>query len=59
MDEKTLAEQVYQRLSKIYKNPKIDLEFDNPFELLIETVLAAQEKDEKVNSIRKLSLIHI
>ncbi len=53
MDEKTLAKEVYERLSKIYKNPKIDLEFDNPFELLIETVLAAQERDEKVNSIRK------
>jgi DNA-(apurinic or apyrimidinic site) lyase (EC 4.2.99.18)/endonuclease III (EC 3.2.2.-) len=53
MDEKTLAKEVYQRLLNIYKNPKIDLEFDNPFELLIETVLAAQEKDEKVNSIRK------
>ncbi|MGC8649733.1 MAG: endonuclease III [Hydrogenobaculum sp.] len=53
MDEKTLAKEVYQRLLKVYKNPKIDLEFDNPFELLIETVLAAQEKDEKVNSIRK------
>ncbi|GAB6077869.1 endonuclease III [Hydrogenobaculum acidophilum] len=53
MDEKALAKEVYERLSKIYKNPKIDLEFDNPFELLIETVLAAQERDEKVNSIRK------
>ncbi len=53
MDEKELAKEVYERLSKTYKEPKIDLEFDNPFELLIETVLAAQEKDEKVNSIRK------
>ncbi len=53
MDEKTLAKEVYKRLSGIYKNPKIDLEFESPFELLIETVLAAQERDEKVNTIRK------
>ncbi len=53
MDKRLLAKEVFNRLSEIYKNPKIDLEFDNPFELLIETVLAAQERDEKVNSIRK------
>lgn len=52
MDEKKLAKEILNRLDKIYKDPKIDLEFDNPFELLIETVLAAQERDEKVNSIR-------
>ncbi len=53
MDKKSFAKEVYERLSKVYKNPSIDLEFDSPFELLIETVLAAQEKDEKVNKIRK------
>ncbi len=53
MDKKSLAKEVLKRLSPIYKNPKLDLEFDSPFELLVEAILAAQEKDEKINSLRK------
>ncbi len=39
------------RLKKHYPEPWIDLKFETPFQLLVVTILAAQETDKKVNEI--------
>ncbi|WP_457600850.1 endonuclease III [Hydrogenivirga sp.] len=46
------AEKVIERLEKLYPDAKLELEFNNAFELLIEAILAAQESDKKVNELR-------
>ncbi len=46
------AEKVIEELGKLYPNAKLELEYDNAFELLIEAILAAQESDKKVNELR-------
>lgn len=38
-------------LQKLYPNPKPSLHFQNPFELLVATILAAQCTDERVNLV--------
>lgn len=43
---------VYQ-LARIYPRAKIALEFDNPFELLIATILSAQSTDVRVNLVSR------
>lgn len=45
--DKVLA--IIDRLKKVYPNAKIALNFDNPFQLLIATILAAQSTDVGVN----------
>jgi endonuclease-3 len=40
---------IIERLKKVYPNAKIALDFDNPFQLLIATILAAQSTDVGVN----------
>ncbi len=43
---------VIERLKPVYPDAKLELEFDNAFQLLISAILAAQESDKKVNSLR-------
>ena len=43
---KTLGE-----LKKLYPEPRHYLRFDNPFQLLVATILSAQATDEKVNEV--------
>jgi endonuclease III len=40
---------IIERLQPIYPNAKIALDFENPFQLLISTILAAQSTDVGVN----------
>src|SRR5438105_4907286 len=40
---------IIDRLKKVYPNAKIALDFENPFQLLIATILAAQSTDVGVN----------
>lgn len=42
---------IIDRLSKVYPHPKIALEFSNPLELLIATIMSAQTTDKLVNKI--------
>lgn len=49
MDKKEKVLKIIKRLKKIYPNPKIALDFKNPFQLLIATILAAQSTDVGVN----------
>ncbi|EDP76145.1 endonuclease III [Hydrogenivirga sp. 128-5-R1-1] len=46
------ALEVIERLEKLYPDARLELEYDNAFELLIEAILAAQESDKKVNTLR-------
>jgi len=48
---KFTEEDVIERLKKHYPQPWIDLHFENPYQLLVATILAAQTTDKKVNEI--------
>jgi len=52
-DLKRKALFVIENLEKIYEDPKLELEYGSPFELLVEAILAAQESDKKVNAVAK------
>jgi endonuclease-3 len=50
-DRKAVAKTVLRRLAKAYPEPTCALVFDNPFELLVATILSAQCTDERVNKV--------
>ena len=52
-DLKARAAEVNQRLKNAYPDAKIELDFNNAFELLIATILAAQSTDARVNIVTK------
>lgn len=45
------AYKIFNVLKEVYPNAKILLNFSNPFELLIATILSAQCTDERVNQV--------
>lgn len=49
MDKKQKVLEIIKRLKKAYPDAKIELDFQNPFQLLIATILAAQSTDVGVN----------
>lgn len=49
MDKKQKVLEIIKRLKKIYPDAKIALDFENPYQLLIATILAAQSTDVGVN----------
>jgi endonuclease-3 len=51
--KKSRALKVVRTLEKAYPDAKIALEFTNPLELLVATILAAQCTDERVNMVTK------
>lgn len=52
MDKKQKnAQQVLSVLKKLYPDPHHYLRFENPFQLLVATILSAQCTDEKVNAV--------
>jgi endonuclease-3 len=53
LEPKERAAKIIQLLEKEYPNAKIALNFTNPLELLIATVLSAQTTDERVNQVTK------
>jgi endonuclease III len=50
---KDFAKQIFDILKKEYPKVKPALEYSNPFELLIATILSAQCTDERVNIVTK------
>ena len=50
---KTRARQILRRLEKAHPDWGPTLEFTNPFELLVATILAAQAQDERVNMVTR------
>jgi endonuclease-3 len=53
VDRKARATEVNARLENLYPDAKIELDFNNAFELLIATILAAQSTDARVNIVTK------
>lgn len=51
MTKKEKALEIMKRLYTVYPNPKSDLHFTTPWELLVATILAAQATDKKVNTL--------
>jgi len=55
MDEATRAKEVIKFLSKLYPDARVALNYTNPLELLVATILSARCTDVKVNQVtRKL-----
>lgn len=54
MDKKQKVSEIIKRLKKVYPNAKIALDFENPFQLLIATILAVQSTDVGVNQATPL-----
>ncbi|HYR27785.1 MAG TPA: endonuclease III, partial [Thermoanaerobaculia bacterium] len=52
-DLKKRAAEIDKRLAKRYPDAKCRLDFNNAFELLIATILAAQSTDARVNIVTK------
>lgn len=52
-EEKKIANEVYERLRRIYPNAKCTLNYHSPFELLVMTIMASQCTDERVNLVCK------
>ncbi len=42
---------IIERLLKVYPNPKTALQYSNPLELLVATILSAQATDKTVNTV--------
>lgn len=51
MSREKKALEIYKRLYKAMPNPKVELHFTSPFELLVATMLAAQCTDKLVNTV--------
>lgn len=51
--EKNRINKIFKELKKEYPNTKPQLEYSNPFELLIATILSAQCTDARVNIVTK------
>lgn len=51
MTKEEKVKEVLKRLHKVYPKPKTALEFKDPFQLLIATILSAQTTDKTVNLI--------
>jgi len=52
MMNKQMVQKIIDRLYEHYQ-PIMSLEFTNPWELLVATILSAQARDEKVNQVTK------
>lgn len=45
------ADDVRKRLNAAIPNPKVELDFETPWQLLVATILAAQSTDKKINEV--------
>src|SRR5688572_15796291 len=46
------ARKINRVLAETYPDARTELDFDNPFQLLVVTVLSAQTTDKRVNAVR-------
>ena len=46
------ARRINRTLAETYPDARIELDFDDPFQLLVVTVLSAQTTDRRVNAVR-------
>lgn len=47
------AESIFERLSAAYPHAQCELQYDNPFHLLVSVILSAQCTDKRVNEVTK------
>lgn len=50
-DKQKRAMEIYRRLKKLYPNAHCELNFKNPLQLLVATILSAQCTDKRVNKV--------
>ncbi len=58
-DMKDRVESIVGALKKNYPEAPLELNFSNPFELLVAVILSAQCKDERVNQVTKELFKHV
>ncbi len=51
MDKKARVAEVSKRLRKLYPDAHVELDYSTPFELLVASILAAQNRDTNINKI--------
>ena len=51
MTDSEKIKEILKRLYKVYPHPKIALNFSNPLELLVATILSAQATDKVINTV--------
>ena len=51
---KNISNEIITILEEIIPNPVCELDYNNPFELLIATILSQQTKDKRVNEVTKV-----
>ncbi len=51
MTDRERAKQILRRLENMYPDADCSLDFENPFQLLVATILSAQCTDERVNKV--------
>ncbi|MHB8880957.1 MAG: endonuclease III [Thermodesulfovibrionales bacterium] len=51
MDNRTKVTAILKKLGKEYPDPRIELHFSSPFEVLVATILSAQTTDAHVNRV--------
>lgn len=51
---KAVCLEIVERLNELYPDAKAELDFENPYELLVATVLSAQCTDVRVNQVTKV-----
>jgi endonuclease-3 len=52
-DSKTQARDIMSLLSKEYPDPRVELTYSDPLELLVATILSAQSTDKTINKVTK------
>lgn len=51
MNQQAAIEKIIQKLQKAYPDSKTSLDFENPYQLLVATMLSAQTTDKVVNTV--------
>jgi len=59
MIENKKLEHIFQILRKLYPDPKTELDYSTPFQLMIVVILSAQTTDKQVNKVTKELFEHI
>ncbi len=51
LDKQARVSEIRKRLKKVYPQPVVELDYTTPFELLVASLLAAQNRDTTINKI--------
>ena len=56
--EKARIRRILRRLDRLHPNPKCELDYETPFQLLVATILSAQCTDKRVNMVTPVLFEH-